>query len=188
MTTATNDTVRDPLGIRLIDRINRILVSVAAVVTIVLMLHMVVDVAGRFLANRPLAGTLEYVTYWWMPLIVFLGLGWAQYRKEHINVTLLTETLSDRTRKIADTIADVITLIVVALLVVFSFQGAEHSFAIGEAALGTATVPIWPTRFVAVIGLVGLLLQVAATIYRRWTTGVPDVDGSDPALPNGGIE
>jgi TRAP-type C4-dicarboxylate transport system permease small subunit len=186
--TANTDTVRDPIAIRVIDRINRILVSVAAAVTIVLMLHMVVDVAGRYLANRPIAGTLEYVTFWWMPLIVFLALGWAQYRSEHINVTLLTETLPDRARRVAETIADGISIVVVIILAVFAFQGAEHSFAISEAALGTATVLIWPTKFVVVLGLAGLLLQLGATVYRRFTTGIPDAAESESGLPNGGIE
>jgi TRAP-type C4-dicarboxylate transport system permease small subunit len=186
--TATTDTVRDPIAIRVIDRFNRILVSVAAVVTLVLLAHMVADVAGRYLANRPIAGTLEYVTYWWMPLIVFLALGWAQYRSEHINVTLLTETLSDRSRRVAETLADGLSAVVVIILGVFAFQGAEHAFEISEAALGTATVLIWPAKFIVVVGLVGLLLQLAATVYRRWTTGVPDAAESESGLPNGGIE
>ena len=44
---------------------------IAAGATLILMVHIIVDVAMRYLANAPLPGTIEVVSYWWMVLIIF---------------------------------------------------------------------------------------------------------------------
>jgi len=148
---------------------NVILFSVAAAVIVILMLHMIADVAGRYLFNKPIPGTLELVTYWWMPLIVFLSLGWAQQRGEHITVTLLTERLSPTWRRIVETAGDAISLIVVAILAWYALEGATKGLAVGKASTGLVPVPIWPLEFVAALGLVGYLLQLVAAVYRRYS-------------------
>ena len=166
----------NPFWVRVIDMINRVLFSVAAVAIIILMVQVILDVGGRFFFNRPIAGTLELVTYWWMPIIVFLSLGWAQRRGEHISVTLLTETLSERLGKIVWTIGDIFGFVVIVMLVVFAWQGAAKSTGIHEAALGTAVVLIWPIKIVAVVGLVSYFLQCVVTLYHRFRPEPEEVE------------
>lgn len=179
----------NPLWVRVIDTINRVLFSVAAAAIVLLMIQVILDVCGRYFFNRPIAGTLELVTYWWMPIIVFLSLGWAQRRGEHISVTLLTETLSDRLAKIVWTIGDVFGLAVIAMLIVFASEGAGRATAVHEAALGTATVLIWPMKIVAVIGLISYFLQVVVTLYHRFRPEPDEVDDDlEAELMKAGIE
>lgn len=173
MRTSSNE----PVWVRAIDRLNLVFFSVAAAVIVVLMLHMVVDVAGRFLFNKPIPGTLEIVTFWWMPIIVFLSLGWAQQRGEHITVTLLTERLSPAWRRFAESCGDVLSLVVVAILAWYTFEGALKGFEVGQSSIGSVSVPIWPVKFIAAIGLVGYFLQLIAAVYRRYSKhGAPEVE------------
>jgi TRAP-type C4-dicarboxylate transport system permease small subunit len=179
----------NPLWVRVIDTINRVLFSVAAVAIVILMIQVILDVSGRYFFNHPIAGTLELVTYWWMPIIVFLSLGWAQRRGEHISVTLLTETLSERLSKIIWTIGDIFGLVVIGMLIVFAWQGAAKSAGVHEASLGTAVVLIWPIKIVAVIGLVSYLLQVVVTLYHRYRPEPEEVeDDLEAELLKVGIE
>lgn len=173
MSTPSNE----PLWVRAIDRLNIGLFSVAAAVIVILMLHMVADVAGRYLFNKPIPGTLEIVTFWWMPIIVFLSLGWAQQRGEHITVTLLTERLGATWRRVIETAGDLLSLAVVALLAWFTFQGALKGMEVGQASIGSISVPIWPVKFIAAVGLVGYFLQLIAAVYRRYSQhGAPVIE------------
>lgn len=179
----------NPLWVRLIDTVNRVLFSVAAAAIVLLMIQVILDVTGRYFFNRPIAGTLELVTYWWMPIIVFLSLGWAQRRGEHVSVVILTETLSDRLSKVVWTIGDLFGLAVIAMLITFAWEGAAKATAVQEAALGTATVLIWPIKIVAVIGLVSYFLQVVVTLYHRFRPEPDEVeDDLEAELMKVGIE
>ena len=167
-------TVPEPGWIRLVDRISRVLAGISAGVVAVLAVHVFVDVTARWLANRPLPGTLEYVTFWWMPAVVFLALAGGQLRAEHMKVTLLTDLMTARARRIAEV---VILLVVAALIVVLTYYlllGAIESTRIRQAALGVAVVPLWPAKWAAVVGLAAFLLQTAATLWRV-VTGAPTV-------------
>ena len=170
------DATTNPYWVRVIDTINRVLFSVAAVAIVILMIQVILDVGGRYFFNRPIAGTLELVTYWWMPIIVFLSLGWAQRRGEHISVTLLTDTLSERLNRIVWTVGDVFGLIIVGMLTVFAWQGAAKATGVGEAALGTAVVLIWPIKIVAVVGLAAYILQLVVTLYHRFRPEPEEVE------------
>ncbi|UNK46918.1 TRAP transporter small permease subunit [Arthrobacter sulfonylureivorans] len=158
-----------PEWIRAIDRFSGWCLWGSAIACLIAAVHVASDVIGRYFFNRPVNGTLEFVTYWWMPLIIFLALGSAQYRNEHIRATLLLDSLKGRARALADALCLGIGTLMTGVLVVFMIVEAESSARIQQAALGTATVPIWPIKMIAVVGLVSLLLQLGATIYRTLT-------------------
>lgn len=167
-------TVPEPRWLGAVDRVSRALAGVAAAVVVIMAVHVFVDVTARTLANRPVPGTLEYVTYWWMPAVVFLALAGGQLRAEHMNVTLLTDLMTPRARRNAEVITLVIAALLIVVMAYFTLLGAIESTRIRQAALGVAVVPLWPAKWVAAAGLLAFLLQTAATI-RRAVAGIPVV-------------
>jgi TRAP-type mannitol/chloroaromatic compound transport system permease small subunit len=152
--------------LRQIDRLSTLLAALGGIATIGLMINVVLDVAVRFFANRPLAGTLDLTQFAWMPSLVVLGLGYALLRGEHIRVNLLTAPTGPRTQRVIEVVGMVFTLVTTGLLIWFSTEKSMKTTNFGETAVGTPWLAIWPFRWVLVIGLVGLLLQSFAALFR----------------------
>lgn len=69
----------------------------------VMMVSTTVDVAGRYLFNRPLYGAFE-ITEISMGLIVFTALPLAVYRREMIVVGVLSDRYPERLRRLVDAV------------------------------------------------------------------------------------
>lgn len=150
----------------------------SAAALFVMCLHIVADVASRWLANEPLAGTLEITAFWWMPTLVFLALAITQSRNEHLRATLLVDGLSEKYKRYAEALTSAVAIVLLAIMLYYAALGAADSTAIREAKLGVVTVPVWPFRWVAVIGLITLILQTFASLFRSMTD--TDLTATEP--------
>lgn len=153
-------------ALRWIDHFNIFLAIVGGLATVGLMINIVADVAGRFLFHHPFPGTLDLTQFGWMPVLVSLGLGYALLRGEQIRVNLLTAPTGPRTQRVIEILGMAFTLGTAAFFAWFSVGKAVTSTASSEASVGTAWLAIWPSRWVIVIGLLGLLLQALAQLFR----------------------
>src|SRR3954468_5994715 len=88
--------------VRVVNGISVALMVVGATACLLMLLHVVLDVAGRVFRNQPLTGTLEITRYWWMLTLVFMGLGYAQLKNQNIRATVITELLSPNWQRIAE--------------------------------------------------------------------------------------
>ena len=147
-----------------VDRLSVGLAIVGGVATIAMMLNVVVDVIGRSVFSRPLAGTLELTQFAWMPILVSLGLGYALLQGEHIRVNLLTAPTKSRTQRVIEIVGMTFTLCIAALLAWYGGVKAAGAMSIGERAVGVSWLDIWPFRWVIVVGMVGLFLQASAQL------------------------
>ena len=133
---------------------------IAAGATLILMVHIIVDVAMRYLANAPLPGTIEVVSYWGMVLIIFPAVALTQRRREHIDVSLMIELMPDLHRKLSEIAARLVSIVLVLLLAWYGWFYALDQMERGEVAMGTVTVLIWPARFAIPLGMLLLALQL----------------------------
>lgn len=147
---------------RLVGIVSVAFAVVGGLLTIVMALHVAADVASRNLLNSPIPGTIEYITYWWMPMIVFLSVPYVEQKRAHITVTLMTDPLhgvsKERSAMIVK-IGSILILIFVLYLAVLSFS---DSFNVGQTASGGVPIPIWVGKGVMVLGLIQVLLQMIA--------------------------
>jgi TRAP-type transport system small permease protein len=164
----------EPAWLKWVDRLSLALATVSGLVCLFMAILVALDVAGRTVLNLPITGTLEYVTYWLMPLMTFLALGAAQLRGEHLRVTLNTDNLATGARRITDGASFGFCAVVAGVLIYYAGLGAMESTQINQAALGLAVVPIWPAKWVMVLGLAVLLVQTVATVYRIIFLPAPD--------------
>ena len=137
-----------------------------AFAVVALMLHIIADVFLRYFFNSPLPATIEIVSYWWMILVVFPGLAFTQRRKEHVDVTLLTELMPDKQQAGLRIAARLITMLTVGALGWFGWLAALEQWHRGEIAMGSITILIWPMRFMVPLGMGLFFIQLALDLYK----------------------
>lgn len=135
---------------------------IGGMLTVVMALHVTADVTGRNLFNSPIQGTIEYITYWWMPMIVFLSAPYVEQKHAHITVTLVTDSLQGAARRRAAILTRTVTIVVAIFVLYMAVLSFWESFSIGQIASGGVPLPIWVGKGVMVLGLGQLLLQMIA--------------------------
>jgi TRAP-type C4-dicarboxylate transport system permease small subunit len=157
---------------RLLDLIVDLCALLAGLAAVAMMLHVTADVAGRTLFNRPLKGTIEYVSFYDMVALSFLPLGWIARERGHIIVELFTGWMRDGPKRLLDAAVGAVTLVWCAIFAWKALEIALKKTAIHEAReTGVGFLQIWPSRYVVVLGFALMALCVARLIVadvRAW--------------------
>lgn len=137
-----------------------------------MMAHVSLDVIGRTVFNRPLTGTSEMVTYWYMVTAAYLPWMWLAKTDGHIKVDFFVRMLPEAAAFWLDV---VVKFGLVAYLALFTWQTwlqAIRQTERGEIQqAGTLHIPVWPTRWLLPLagGLMALwvILAVADAVIKR---------------------
>ena len=135
---------------------------------VILMLLATAGAIGRKLGHPVPCGLEACETI--MFASVFLGMAYVALQGGHINVTLFTQRLSTRTQAILDTVVLLLSAAVFGLLTWSSWGLAWKWFLIREVRLGAFPWPIWPFRFLFVVGMGLIALQLifsAVNLIRK---------------------
>jgi TRAP-type C4-dicarboxylate transport system permease small subunit len=117
------------------------------------------DVVGTQFLGLPVPGAKE-ITESTMVLIVFGALAYAQIRRAHIRVELVYTHMSGRVQAAMDVVADLAGIVFFGILTWQCTGEAMLSWRIGEAADGLLRFPLYPARWILVIGAVLLIVQL----------------------------
>jgi TRAP-type C4-dicarboxylate transport system permease small subunit len=140
---------------------------VSGVILFLAMLHLVADVLGRYLANRPLPATAEISTIA-LVTIIFVSLAYAQASGQIIKLEFLSSRLSPRWQAMIDILSLAIGLSLFLLIAVQalgwvfeSFQAKETMFA------ANYPIPFWPAKFTYFVGASMLTIQYVIDIVHK---------------------
>ena len=171
--------------IRYVRRFNLMMHYVAGIALVGMLALTVADITGRSVFNNPVPGTVE-VTAAVLVVIVFLGLARSEDLGDHITVDLLYVRVGDRSKKVLDYFADVMSVLVLGLM---AYQ--LYRFGIRQADSGAVTPvlrwPIWPFVFIAALGSLGYAAATAMRMALRMM-GQPVDATDDISADEGGIE
>lgn len=142
-------------------RVSDVLGWVAMVFMAILMFGVTADVAARAIYGQSVPGLFE-MSELSMVMVVFLGLGWTLRDDAHIRVTMLTDRLAPRPRRLAGGLAWLCAALVFLLLAWPSTQEAAYSFSIREFRWGVVQIPIWWTKIALAAGLWFAAVQAVA--------------------------
>ncbi|MGE0225419.1 MAG: TRAP transporter small permease [Acetobacteraceae bacterium] len=144
----------------ILERSADLLAWVAGVILIVMMLHIVLDVGGRYLFASPLHNTVEIVSTYYIVAIVFLPLALVERLNAHIVVELLSQHLSLRAQEVLIGFVCLLSSAYFGAFTWRTWQDAVQKYLVGEVTLGTTAITVWPTRFYLPVGcaLITLLL------------------------------
>ena len=132
-----------------------------------MMVHVTIDVTGRYVLNRPLEGTTEIVAAYYMVLVAYCPWAFIASRDNHIVAGIFQRVGSPRFDFWLDVAVKAFTALCVAVFAYQTFWAALRQTRAGEVWIaGTMYLPVWPSRWVLpVSGLfmaLYLVLRVAS--------------------------
>jgi len=139
---------------------------------ILMMLHIAAEVVARYVFNSPLHGTVEIVSAYYMVAVVFLPLAMIERANGHIVVELVSQHLP---RRVQDILIGIVALVSALYFSAFAWQtwsDALKKYAVGEQALGTVAITVWPTRFYLPIGCALIVLVLVHKAFRLFAGDV----------------
>lgn len=154
----------EPGWVRIINRLSVVAGWFGALGCALLVINILIDVASRAVWGSSVPGTLDLVTYWWMPFVALFPLALAEIRGEHIAVDALNGNLSPRHRKVAIGLVTAVALLFAIVLTYYSYLAAGDSIAKQESALTAQWLPVWPVKVLASAALTIFTLQMFATM------------------------
>lgn len=124
------------------------LLEIGGLLLLVMMFHVTLDVALKYLLNQPVPGTLEIVSYYYMVGAVFLPIAFVELTRGSVAVDLFYDRMP-YVMQLACMVGVLgICTAVYAGLAWITLGDALRSWRTGEVVMGPVTVVVWPSRFV----------------------------------------
>ena len=137
---------------------------------VVMMVYGFGDVWGRFLFNHPFNGTFE-LSELLMVAVVFMSLASCQAEDRHMRVDFLSAVVGKRAQVVVDSIAYICGIVACGMIAWSSFPIAWDSWLIREVTEGIASFPVYPFKFLIVVGVVLLGMQLILDLADLITKG-----------------
>lgn len=155
----------------------------AAASTLVLMtVHVVLDVFGRYLFSFPLDGTMEIVAHYYMVGLIYLPLAYVQRNNSHIVAEIFTQNLRRRARLILDSAIGVLMVAYVALFAWRTgMEAYRKSIEMEHLEAMEIFVYIWPGRWFLPIGFTFMGIYALLQTIRSMVALVSLRDGPHDA-------
>jgi TRAP-type C4-dicarboxylate transport system permease small subunit len=152
---------------RLINGLANLLAAVAGVIVLLMMLHVSIDVIGKFFFNHPIDGTIELVAAYYMVAIIFLPLAYVSRGEGQIKVEMFTQKLTGRKLALLEGVVGIFTLLYLVFFVWRTGISAVEKTIQGEMWESAADyVHVWPSRWFLPIGTAAMAIFVAQRIIR----------------------
>lgn len=147
---------------RLTAKLSDLTLVVSSFFLFAMMIHVSLDVFFKYVMNKPIAGTLEIVSTYYMVTAVFLPLAVVELTRSSIAVDFAYQFMP-RAMKILCMLLVLVGSAAVYFVLAYSSLGdALRSFRINEQLMGQIYITVWPSRFVLPVSflLAGLVCVV----------------------------
>lgn len=151
--------------------VSRTFMWIAGVFLVLMMGHVTIDVVAKYFFNRPILGTIETVTYYYMVSIVFLPLALVELRNEHIYVDLFVRRMSGRAQMWVYLFGCIAGMIYFGGLTYQTFLDAVKASVERETVMSNYLFYVWPSRWALPVGMAGIVLALGLNIGRAWQAG-----------------
>ena len=143
---------------RYIIKINHFFAEMSGWLLSAIMFLLIIDFVSRGM-YRPIQGVGEMAVFV-LVAVVYLGIPHTEEVRGHVRVTAITSRLPERIQKILDFIIYLVATVTIAFVLYAVTQNAVKAFINQEAVAGTVPLPVWPVKFVIVIGCVFYFIQM----------------------------
>lgn len=157
----------------LLSAIERISLTAACALTVLIMLLVSVDAIARYLIGTPISFTFDVVTAYLMPATLFFALSFTLRHGGHVNVDLIVEHMPPRQHYF---LIGLMLMIAFPIVFLIATQGASktwHSWLAGDVTTGVYAWRIWMSEIIVPIGFGVLSARVAhvavANLYAAIT-------------------
>jgi TRAP-type C4-dicarboxylate transport system permease small subunit len=141
---------------------------------VLMMLHVTIDVTGRYVFRRPLDGTTEIVAAYYMVVIAYAPWAWIAARDNHIVAGMFQGFGTPRFDFWIEIFVKLFTAFYVAVFSYQTYLQAMRQTAAGEVWIaGTMYLPVWPSRWVLPVSGGLMLLYLVLRVIRDVMRGGP---------------
>ncbi len=145
---------------------------VGALAVVLMMVHISVDVVAKYIFGVPMPGTITIVSNYYMIVVAFLPLAFAERRNGHISVEVLTVHMPMPAQRVLNIIG---LLFAAAVFGALTWQGwfeAGRARAVGAFEIEQDTKLLtWPARYLLPLGCgimcITLLAKLWIALVRR---------------------
>lgn len=143
--------------------LSNLLIAVAGISLAMMMVHVIADVALKYLANAPIPGTAEIVAHYYMVAAVFLPLPLVELNNRAIYVDLFYHMMRPLLQRGCMLLAYGAQIAFFGVLAWQTSHDAMAAYAKGDLVEGIINVVVWPGRFFLPLGF---WLAVAVSALR----------------------
>ena len=142
----------------LTDKLEAALGAASAVVLFAMMLVTTIDVIGRYLFNKPLAGGFE-LTEMMLAALIYCGLPLVSKRREHIVIDTFDAFMSRTVKRFFDVTADIVCFLTLGGIGFLIFRRAARVAEYGDTT-SVLKLPLAPLAYA-----MGTMIVIAALIH-----------------------
>lgn len=142
----------------LTDKLEAALGAASAVVLFAMMLITAIDVIGRYLFNKPLAGGFE-LTEMMLAALIYCGLPLVSKRREHIVIDTFDTFMSRDVKRFFDVLADIVCFLTLGGIGYLIFRRAVRVAEYGDTT-SVLKLPLAPLAYA-----MGTMIVIAALIH-----------------------
>lgn len=152
---------------RTVSRINDFLSAISGWLMLAMMAILLIDIVWRTFFN-PLQGMAEYSVFVMM-IVIYLGFSRCEEHGDHVRLEFLVEMAGGRLRAAMIVVARILAAVTVAALFYAVITDAWTSYLTNDSLEGMISLPIWPTKFVMVVGMSVFVIQTVLNVFRPTT-------------------
>ena len=143
---------------------SNVLMYVCAVLLLVMLFLGIADVAGRYLFNKPIIGTVEVFEVL-LPAMVLLSLAYTQQLKAHVTVDLFCSKLPPRPRAIVGMMT---TLWAIVLFALIAWQGVLSAISYHQmnSIITNIGLPMFLPRILVPVGAAAMCLVLLVDLLH----------------------
>lgn len=145
------------LFLKILQSLSTYLAYIGAFFLFAMMCLTIVDVAGRYLFNKPVLGAYELTEYMVL-ILIFSFLGYAQSKKSHISVDLFMMFFPEKFKVFIEIFNHLACLLIMMLIVWMGFEKAYEMVGTGESSPNLG-LPGYPFVFFLVIGCAVMCIE-----------------------------
>lgn len=167
---------------RVLDRLTNSFTMLGGLALMLMMVQINLDVAGRYLLNHPLPGTIEIISNWYMVAVVFFPLATVEKHNAHISVEIISNYLSPRADRILIGCVSLLSAVYFAAFTWHTWGNAVEKYQVGEYIVGLIVVITWPTHFFVPLGCGMLTLLLVYKAVRLFSGDSSVMERPDQAI------
>jgi TRAP-type C4-dicarboxylate transport system permease small subunit len=145
-------------------RVSGFVAMIGGIIIVLMMTLVSLDVAMKYILHKPITGTLEITSAYFMVALVWLPLGAVTRDHEHLEVELFTQHLAPRNLAWFKLFGCVLGAVYAGIMSFQGFEEAIHQTEIGEVwETATFDIPVYGARWFMPIGT--LLAAIYLVLY-----------------------
>ncbi|MVW72364.1 TRAP transporter small permease [Bordetella sp. 15P40C-2] len=158
---------------KIFDRVIEVTTLAGGIAVVLMMIHITADIVLRFFSSAP-PGTISIVSYYYMLIVTFISLAFAERRNAHIAVDIVYDHLPRALQACCRVVSRLLCIAIFGLMTVKSWDIAMEKLRIGSRFIqGSSVIITWPGYFLLPLGLGLLCLTYVMKLLRVLTEAPP---------------